>query len=105
MLDRLQEDDGVTGGVEVLDEAPLEAKVRPPVAKRRVLVGLTIRVDADHGCGRPREHVRSVSLATGEVHDSETLGALRDPLVDDEVAPEPVVLGGDVRECALYLLT
>ena len=44
------------------------------------------------------EHVGAVALAAGEVDDALALDPLGDPLVDGEVAAEPVVLLGDVGQ-------
>ena len=48
VLDGLQEDHGVDGLVELLDEPTAETQVRSPVAQASVLVGLGVGVDADH---------------------------------------------------------
>jgi hypothetical protein len=60
----------------------------------RLGVGLDAH-DRRRGAGQDR---RSVALAGGEVDDAPAVGARRDPLVDDEVPPEPVVLLGDVGQ-------
>ena len=101
VLDRLQEDDRVAALVEALNQGALEAQVRPPVACLRVLVGLRVGIDPDDLGGAPGEHVGAVALATGEVGDRGSANALRDPLVDDQVAAIPVVLLGDVGQGAL----
>ena len=44
VLDRLQEDDRVAALTERLDEAAVEAQVRPPVAQSGVLVGLGVYI-------------------------------------------------------------
>ena len=67
VLDRLQEDHGVHRPVELLDELPPEAEVGALVAGAGVLVGLRVRVDADHLGGVLGEQVRAVALAAGEV--------------------------------------
>ena len=51
--------------------------------------------------GRPRQHGRAVALAGREVDDAAAVDAVRDPLVDDEVALEPVVLLRHVGQRAL----
>ena len=47
VLDRLQEDDGIGGLREALDQVALEAQVGPHVTQPGVLVGLGVGVDAD----------------------------------------------------------
>ena len=69
VLDRLQEDDRVTGLVIRLDEIAFEAQVGAHVAQPRVLVGLGVGVDADHVGGAHGEHVGAVALAAGEVEN------------------------------------
>jgi hypothetical protein len=101
VLDRLQEDDRFRWRTEAFDQVALEAEVLASVAKPCVLVRLRIRVDADHACGGAREHVGAVALATGHVDHAQATHAPRDPLIDHEVAPEPVVLLWDVRQRAL----
>ena len=66
-----------------------------------MLVGLGVRVDPDHLGRAPGEHRRAVSLAAGEVGDPRPGDPRGDPLVDGQVAPEPVVLGGHVGQRAL----
>src|SRR5256885_15754477 len=66
VLDRLQEDDGVAGPLELLDEAAVEAAIGAPVARPGVLVGLRVGVDPDDVAGRSGEDVRSESLPAGE---------------------------------------
>ena len=51
--------------------------------------------------GGAGQHGRAVALAAREVDDAATVDALRDPLVDDEVAPVPVVLLRHVGQRAL----
>ena len=92
MLDRLQEDDRVAGLGEALDQVALEAQVGPHVAQPGVLVGLGVGVDPDHARGRGRQDVGAVALAAGHVDHPLAADPLRDPLVDDQVAPVPVVL-------------
>ena len=46
----------------------------------------------------PGEHVRAVALAAGHVDDPPAGDPLGDPLVDDQVAPVPVVLLGHVGQ-------
>ena len=101
VLDRLEEDDGVDGLIEVLDEAALEAQVGAAIAGAGVLEGLGVRVDPGHlGCPAG-EQVRAVALAGGEIDDAHAGAALGDPLIDGDVAAVPVVLLGDVGERAL----
>ncbi len=93
VLDRLQEDDRVAGLGEALDQVPLEAQVRPHVAQPGVLVGLGVGVDADHSRRSALRHqVRPVPLAAGHVDDPPAGHLPGDPLVDDQMAPVPVVL-------------
>ena len=66
-----------------------------------MLVGLGVRVDADHVGSGAGEDVRAVSLPAGEVGDALPTTALGDPLVHGEVPPEPVVLLRQVGEGAL----
>ncbi len=101
MLDRLQEHHRVGGLGEALDEVAREAQVLAAVAQARVLVGLGVGVDADHGCGRAGEHVRAVALAAGHVDHAQAAHTRGDPLVDGEMAAEPVVLLGNVGQRAL----
>ena len=68
------------------------------VAQPRVLEGLGVGLDADHARGGAREDVRAVALAARHVDHALAPHALGDPLVDDEMAPVPVVLLGDVGE-------
>ena len=98
MLDRLQEHDGVGRLGEAVDEVPLEAKVCGAVAQSRVLVGIGVGVDADHRRRAACEHRGAVALAARHVDDTQPLDALGDPLVHDQVAAVPVVLGGHVGE-------
>ena len=101
VLDRLQEDDGVARLGEGLDRRALEAQVLPRVAQPRVLVGLGVRVDADHRGGAAGEHLGAVALAAGHVDHPTADRPRRDPLVDREVAAVPVVLLGHVRQRSL----
>ena len=101
VLDRLEEDHRIDRLVEVLDEPTPEAQVRAPVAGAGVLVSLGIRVDADHLGGPPRQQVRAVALAAGEVGDPQARAALGDPLVDGDVPAVPVVLLRDIGQRAL----
>jgi hypothetical protein len=64
-------------------------------------VGLRVGVDAHDRPRRRGQHVGPVALAAGQVDDVEPRDAPCDPLVDDQVAPEPVVLLGHVGERAL----
>jgi hypothetical protein len=66
-----------------------------------VLVRIRVSVDADHRGGGAGEDVGAVALAAGHIEDPQTGGAGGDPLVDDEVAPVPVVLLGQVGQRAL----
>ena len=67
-----------------------------------MLVGLGVGVDADdRRRALAREHVGAVALAAGHVDDAQAADARGDPLVDDEVAAEPVVLLGHVGQRAL----
>jgi hypothetical protein len=66
-----------------------------------VLVGLGIRVDADHLGGPLCEQVRPVPLPAGEVRHPQAGASLRDPLIDRDMALVPVVLLRDVGQCAL----
>ncbi len=101
VLDRLQEHHGVGGLGEGFDQVALEAQVRAPVAQPGVLVRLGVGVDADDARRAPREHVGAVALAAGHVDHVQAADARGDPLVDDEMAAEPVVLLRHVRERAL----
>ena len=92
VLDRLQEDDRVAGLREALDQVALEAKVGPHVAPPRVLVRLRVGVDPDHALRRARKHVGAVALAAGHVDHAPAGGPRRDPLVDGQMPPVPVVL-------------
>ena len=66
-----------------------------------MLVRLGIGVHADDAGGGPREHLGAISLAAGHVEHVQAGDLPRDPLVDDEMPAEPVVLLGHVRERAL----
>ena len=101
VLDRLQEDDGVARLGVRLDHVAREAQVGRAVAQPRVLVGVGVGVDADHAVGAARQHVGAVALAAREVDDAHAADAPRDPLVDDQMAAEPVVLLRDVGQRAL----
>ena len=101
VLDRLQEHDAVDVAGPQLDHVALEAHALARVLQARVLERVRVGVDADHGSGRARQHGRAVALAAREVDHAAAVRARRDPLVDHEVAPEPVVLLGDVRQRAL----
>ena len=72
-----------------------------PCTQLRVLERVRVGVDADHARRRAPEHGGAVALATREVDHAAAVHALRDPLVDDEVAPEPVVLLRHVGQRAL----
>jgi hypothetical protein len=98
VLDRLQEDDGVAGLGEQLDEVALEAQVGAHVAQPRVVVGVGVGVDADDGRRVAREQVGAVALAAGHVDHAPPDRPPRDPAVHHEVALEPVVLLGDVGQ-------
>ena len=98
VLDRLQEDDGVAGLGERLDQVALEAQVRARVAEPRVLVRFGVGVDADDARGAAGEDVGAVALAAGHVDDALAADPPGDPLVDDQVAAEPVVLLGHVGQ-------
>ena len=71
------------------------------VLQARVLERVRVGVDADDGDGGPPQHRAAVALAAGEVDDAAAVHALGDPLVDDAVAPVPVVLLRHVRQRAL----
>ncbi len=98
VLDRLKEHHHVAALVEGFDQVALESDARPRVSRSCVLVGPGVRVHSDHAPRAAREHVRPVALAARHVHDVEPAAALRDPLVDDQVAPVPVVLGRNVGQ-------
>jgi len=66
-----------------------------------VLVRLGVGVDADDARRRTGEHVGPVTLTASHVDDPLAGNARRDPLVDDQVAPIPVVLLGHVGQRAL----
>src|SRR5665809_148513 len=66
-----------------------------------MFVGLGVGVDPDYLGRRAGEHVRAVPLSACEVRHPKTAAALCDPLVDREVAAEPVVLGWEVGERSL----
>src|SRR6185437_2114735 len=74
----------------------LELDIR--VAPASVLERLRIGLDTDDRCGGAREHARAVALAAGHVDHPLAPDTLRDPLVDDQVAPVPVVLLRHVGE-------
>ncbi|CAA9485490.1 MAG: hypothetical protein AVDCRST_MAG13-1422 [uncultured Solirubrobacteraceae bacterium] len=101
VLDRLQEDDRVGGRVVALDHVPDEREVRAHVAQPRVLVGLRIGVHADHVAGGAGQDVGAVALPAGHVDHPQPADLPGDPLVDDEVPAEPVVLLGHVGQRAL----
>ena len=101
VLDRLQEDDGVGRAAELLDQAALEAQIRPDVAGLGVLVRLGVGVDAGDAARAARQQVRAVALAAGEIDDLEPADPGGDPLVDGEMPPEPVVLRGNVGQRSL----
>ena len=73
----------------------------PRVPQPRVLVRVRVRLDPDDGARCAGQHVGPVALAAGEIDDVHPAHARGDPLVDDEVAPVPVVLLRDVRQRAL----
>ena len=98
VLDRLQEDDRVAGLREALDQVSLVAQVGAHVAQPSVLVRLRVGVHPDDARGRRGEQVGAVALAAGHVDDPLAGGSRRDPLVDSQVAPEPVVLLGHVGQ-------
>jgi hypothetical protein len=99
VLDRLQEHDAVDVAGPQLDHVALERDLR--VLGPRVLERLGIGVDADDRGRRASELGAAVALAAREVDDPAAADALGDPAVHDQVALEPVVLLGDVRERAL----
>ena len=66
-----------------------------------MLVRLRVRVDAGDARRAARQHGGAVALAAGHVDDVEPRDALGDPLVDGEVALEPVVLLGTSGQRAL----
>jgi hypothetical protein len=101
VLDRLEEHDGVAGLAVGVHEAALEAHARSRVLQARVLVGVRIGVHSRHARGAPRQHVGAVALAARHVHDLEAAAAVGDPLVNRQVAAEPVVLLRHVRQRAL----
>ena len=63
-----------------------------------MLVGLGVGVDPDHLGGPVGEDIGAVALAAGEVGDAHPVDPRRDPLVDGQVAAEPVVLLGHVGQ-------
>ena len=66
-----------------------------------MLVGLRVGVHPRHVARAARQHGGAVALAAGHVHHVAARAARRDPLVHGQVAPEPVVLLGHVRQRAL----
>ncbi len=66
-----------------------------------MLVSLGIGVHSDHLPRAGGEDVGSVPLAAGEVGDLAACHPRRDPFVDGQVTPEPVVLLREVGEGAL----
>jgi hypothetical protein len=101
VLDGLQEHDRVAGlGVD-LHHAALEAQVRCAVAQPGVLERVGVGLDPDDRRRARGEHGRAVALAARHVDHAEARDLPGHPLVDGEVAAEPVVLLGDVRERAL----
>ena len=66
-----------------------------------VLERLGVGVDPHDAARGPGEDLGAVALAASQVDDVEPPAALGDPLVDDEVAPEPIVLLGHVGQGAL----
>jgi hypothetical protein len=101
VLDRLQEDDGVGRIVVALDHVADEREVRAHVAQPRVLVGLRVGVHPDDVPGGAGQDVRAVALPAGHVDDPQPADLPGDPLVDDQVPAEPVVLLGHVGQRAL----
>jgi hypothetical protein len=99
VLDRLQEHDAVHVAGPELEHVALEPHVR--VLRAGVLERLGVGLDAHDGGRRAGEHRRAVALAGREVDHPAAVRPCRDPLVDDEMPPEPVVLLRDVGECAL----
>src|SRR6478752_4206743 len=82
VLDRLQEDHGVAGLREGLDQVALVAQVGPHIAQAGMLVGLGVRVDADDRRRAALGHqVRAIALAAGHVDDPPAGGPRRDPFV------------------------
>ena len=67
VLDRLQQHDGIGRFAEALQQGALETQVARAVAQPRVLVGLRVGIDADHGGRDARQHGRPVALAAGHV--------------------------------------
>ena len=99
VLDRLQEDDGVAG----LGEASRPGRARSAGWGAR---SAAARARGPRGWRRRRprsarragQHVGAVALAAGHVDHAQAADPRRDPLVDDEVAPVPVVLLGNVGQ-------
>jgi hypothetical protein len=101
VLDRLEEDERVAGLRVLFDEVAHEADTRARVLEAGVLVGLGVGVHARDPPRAPRQHLDPIALAAGHVDHLAARAALGHPLVDGEVAAEPVVLGGHVGQRAL----
>ncbi len=101
VLDRLQEHDRIGRLGESLDKIASEAQVLARVAQARVLVRLGVGVHAHDRRGATGEHIRAVALAAGHVDRAQPGHSRGDPLVHGQVAAEPVVLLGHVRQRAL----
>src|SRR3954453_22154517 len=98
VLDRLEKHDRV-GRLRVrLDQIALEAEIRAAVAEACVLMRLGVRVDAGHPRRAPRQDVAAVALAARHVDDFEPRAAPRNPVVDDQMTPVPVVLLRHIRQ-------
>ena len=102
VLDRLQEDDGVTGLRSSSPPGPARS-ARPGrlYLQPGVLVGLGVGLHPGHVARAPGQHLDAVPLTAGHVDHVEPGAAPRHPLVDREVAAKPVVLSGHVGQRAL----
>ena len=101
VLDRLQEHHAVDVAGPDLEHVAFEAHPAVRVLQARVLERLRVGVDAHDRGGRAGERRGSVALAAGEIDDPPPVRAGGDPLVDRQMAPEPVVLLRHVRQRAL----
>ncbi len=101
VLDRLEEHHAVDVPGPGLDHVPLEGHPVRRVLQARVFERLGVRVDPDDRARGGAEQGRAVPLAAGQVDHAPPVRPRGDPLVDREVAAEPVVLLRHVRQRAL----
>ena len=98
MLNRLEEDDGVARLLVAVDQRPLKAEPGPRIAGLGVGVSVRVCVNTDDIGRAAREHGTSVALAAGQIDNLKAANTRPNPLIDDGVAPVPIVLLGNVRQ-------